>query len=304
MKNIFTCFVFLGSLLGICASHVNAGPIKVVATQTIFADLVKQIGQDNVEVKAIASPKYNVHFIQPRPSDVRAVANADLYVNAGLDLEAWSDPLLEAAGQPALFRKAQRNVDLSRGIKLLNAPKNIPSRSEGDIHLFGNPHFHMSPENAKIMAQTIVEKLSEIDPTNAPVYEKNLQVFLTKLNEKIAKWKKMCLHCIGKEILSYHDDIAYLTDFLGIKAEQFLEPKPGISPTPKHLAFLEAYIQDHDVRAIVLPTYYSQTEAEKLARKMDTQVVVVAQNAGEVPGTDDFFSFFDYNVRQISETLK
>ena len=142
-------------------------PLKIVTTQTIFADLVKQIGKDKVSVSAIASPKYNIHFIQPKPSDVRKVSQADLYVNAGLDLEAWSDPLLEAAGKPQLFRNGERNVDLSKGIKLLKIPDHPLSRAEGDIHLFGNPHFQMNPENAKIMVKVILEKLKEVDPGHA-----------------------------------------------------------------------------------------------------------------------------------------
>src|SRR3989338_2215084 len=136
-----------------------AEPLKVVATQALFADLVKEVGRESVDVYAVASPKFNVHFIQPRPSDVRKTAKADLYVNAGLDLEAWSDPLLEAAGNPSLFRGGERNLDLSKGVVLLKVPAGSLSRSEGDLHLFGNPNFHMNPENGRIMVRQIAEKL-------------------------------------------------------------------------------------------------------------------------------------------------
>jgi zinc/manganese transport system substrate-binding protein len=257
-----------------------------------------------VNVSAIASPKYNVHFIQPKPSDVRKVTKADLYVNAGLDLEAWSDPLLEAAGRPQLFRNAQRNVDLSQGIRLLEVPDHPLSRAEGDIHVFGNPHFHMNPQNANIMVKTILEKLKEIDPTNGSYYEQNAQSFLAKLDQKIIEWRSLCANCSGKEIISYHKDIEYFVDFLGLKTEQFIEPKPGMPSSPKHLAFLEGYIKEHHIKAIVLPTYFSRTEAQKLADRVGARVVTICQSVGELPGTDDFFSFFDYNVKQISEALK
>jgi len=288
------------------APHVFAAekPWNLVTTQTIFADLVKRIGKDKVVVTAIASPKYNIHFIQPKPSDVRKVAKADLYFNAGLDLEAWSDPLLEAAGQPQLFRSGSRNVDLSSGIRLLNVPQSAVSRSQGDIHLFGNPHFQMSPENARIMAKTILEKLKGNDPANAAYYEQNAKAFLMRLDQKIAEWKNLCAHCAGKEIISYHDDIAYFADFLGLKVDQFLEPKPGIPPTPKHLQFLEDYVKEHQVKAIVMPTYFTREAAETLAKRVGAKVVTICQGVGEVPGTDDFFSFFDSNFKQISEGLK
>lgn len=303
-RNMIFLFVFCGLMGVFNIPKVYAEPLKIVTTQTIFADLVKQIGKDKVSVKAVASPKYNIHFIQPKPSDVRAVSNADLYVNAGLDLEAWSGPLLEAAGRPQLFRNGARNVDLSKNIRFLKIPDHPLSRAEGDIHLFGNPHFQMNPENAKFMVETILEKLKEIDPVNAFFYEQNVKSFLEKLDQKIIEWKNLCVHCRGKEIINYHDDIEYFANFLGLKAEQFLEPKPGVPPTPKHLAFLEEYIKEHQVKAIVLPTYYSRIEAEKLAKRIGAKVVTICQGAGEIPGTDDFFSFFDYNFKEISEALK
>ena len=294
--------IFLAGQAGF--TFADGQKLRVVATQTIFADLVRQIGGDRVDVRAVASPKYNIHFIQPRPSDVRAVSNADFYVNAGLDLEAWSDPLLEAAGRPELFRNGKRNVDLSQGIRLLKVPDHPLSRAEGDIHLFGNPHFHMSPGNVKIMAATVLEKLKEADPDHASFYEQNTLSFLTRLDQKIAEWKSICAHCKGEEIINYHDDIEYFADFLGLKAEQFLEPKPGVPPAPKHLAFLENYIREHRVKAIVLPTYYSRAAADESAQRTGVKVVTICQGAGEVPGTDDLFGFFDYNVRQLSEALK
>ncbi len=278
--------------------------LKIVATQTMFADIVQEIGKDKVDVKCIAGPKFNVHFIQPKPSDVRNVTKADLYVNAGLDLEAWSGPLLEAAGKPELFIGAERNLDLSKGIAILNVPQQPISRSEGDIHMFGNPHYNMNPENAGIMAENILGKLKEIDPKNASFYEENAKTFITRLDEKISEWKKLRADFKGQEIISYHEDIAYFADFLGLKAEQFIESKPGIPPTPKHLEFLEEYVKTNHIKAIVMPTYYPKDASEKLAQRVGAKVVTICQNVGEIPGTDDTLSFFDYNFKQISGVLK
>ncbi len=279
-------------------------PLKIVATQTIFADLVKQVGQDKVEVVAIVPPKYNVHFIQPKPSDVRKVARADFYVHAGLDLEVWSDSLLEAAGRPELFKNGPKNIDLSLGVKMLDVPQGRLSRAGGDIHLFGNPHFHMNPANAKVMAAAIAKRLAQADPANAAYYAGNTRIFLEKLEAKIVQWQDLCASIRGKEIFSYHADIAYFADFLGLKAEQFLESKPGIPPTPKHLVFLEDYAREYQVKAIVLPTYYSRNAADALAHRINAKVALIAHGVGELAGTEDFFSFFDYNFNQISEALK
>ena len=302
MKNFMLSCLFL--LISTHLVFADGGKLNIVTTQTIFADIVKQIGKDKVNVSAIAPPKYNIHFIQPKPSDVRKVAKADLYVNAGLDLEAWSDPLLEAAGKQSLFRNSEDNVDLSQGLRLLNVPDHPLNRAEGDIHAFGNPHFQMNPDNAGTMARTILEKLKAKDPANASFYDDNAKAFLTKLDVKIAAWKNMCAPLKGKEIISYHEDIAYFADFLDLKAEQFLEPKPGIPPTPKHMQYLEDYAKANHITAIVTPTYYSQDAAQSLATKIGGKVITIGQGVGEVPGTDDFFSFFDYNFKQISEGVK
>ena len=292
--------IYAGAPLG----FASEAKIKVAATSTLFADSVRQIGGDRVEVKAIASPKFSVHFYQPKPSDVRTVANADLYVNWGLDIEAWSDPLLEAAGKPSLFRKGPRNVDVSKNIRLLKVPVGNISRSEGDIHLYGNPHFTLDPRNLKIMAQTIAESLEAFDPDHAALYQENLKNFLRAWDQKIAEWKKTCSHCEGQEIISYHEDTEYLADFLGLKLNEFIEPKPGIPPTPQHLAYLEKYAREHGIKVIALATYFPRDVAERLAKKVGARVVTVAQNVGEVTGTSTVFDFFDYNVKQISEALR
>ncbi len=284
--------------------YAAGAPLKVVASNTLFADLMKKIGGDKVEVVYVASPKFNSHFIQPKPSDVRNVTKADLFVFAGLDLEAWVDPLLEAAGKPELFRGGAKNVDMSQGIRLLKPPAGVLSRSMGDQHLFGNPHYVMNPANAKIMAGNLLEKLKSTDPDNADYYEKNEKTFVSQLDVRVLEWEALCAHCAGQEIISYHDDIEYFADFLGVKDEQYLEPKPGIPPTPRHLEFLENYAKEKKVKAIVMPTYFPKDAANGLARRVGAKVVTICQNVGEVEGTGDFFDFFDYDFKQISEALK
>ncbi|MCA9395719.1 MAG: zinc ABC transporter substrate-binding protein [Candidatus Omnitrophica bacterium] len=313
MKNIFKKYLLLGCAV-LCAAFAAvcvrpsdasaAAPLKVAATSTLFADLTERIGGDRVKVTAIASPRSNVHFYQPTPRDIRTVRNADLYVQWGLDIEAWSDPLLEAAGKPSLFRKGSGNVDLSAGVPLLNMPSGSVSRAEGDIHLFGNPHFHMSPDNIRIMAGTLADRFKQADPEGSSAYDRNLKNFLERLDSKMLEWKDLCSSCAGKEIIAYHDDTAYLTEFLGVKLEEYVEVKPGIPATPQHLEYLQNYAEKHQVRAVTISTYYPKNAAKGLAGKIGVPLVTLAQNAGEVPGTETVFGFFDYNINQIAGALK
>lgn len=289
--------------LGDVSAFADDKPLKVVASTTFFKNLVEHIGGEHVNVHAVASPKFNVHFVQPKPSDVVKTAKADLFVFAGLDLEAWADPLLEASGRHDLFRGQTRNLDLSQGILLKNVPE-LLSRSQGDIHAFGNPHYTLDPLNAKIMAQTVSRKLQEVDPEHAQEYSQNESAFLAKLENKIAEWKSLCAHCAGKEIFAYHDEMVYLTDFLGIKEGGYLEAKPGVSPSPKHLAELESYARANKVRAIAGASFYPQKTIRKFAEKIGAKTAVILQAPGEVKGTEDLWAFYDYNVSQLAGALK
>ncbi len=298
--------VVFGSFLALSPRDLYAGEkiLQAVATTTTYANLIKEVGGDKVTLNHVASPKFNVHSIQPKPSDVRNVLEADLFAYTGLDLEMWMDPLVEAAGKPQFFRGRERSIDLSRNIPLLEVPTHQISRSEGDLHIFGNPHYWMSPQNAKIMTQTILEKLVEIDPDNTSYYEQNTKDFISRLDSKMAEWKTLCADCTGKEVVSYHRDSEYLADFLGIKINQYIEPKPGIPPTPKHMQFLEGYMKKNHVKIIIRPTFYPVGSAEAVAERAGGKTVTICQNVGELPGLTDYIALMDFNVKQLSEAFK
>jgi ABC-type Zn uptake system ZnuABC Zn-binding protein ZnuA len=277
---------------------------KVVATTTTFASLVRAVGGDAVDIKSISLPKFNTHFFQPKFSDVRNVQKADLFVQAGLDHELWTDAILDAAGKPKLFRGGEGNIAMSEGIHLLDVPTGTLSRAEGDVHIFGNPHIWMSPENARVMVLNLRDRLKKHNPENAAYFEQNAAVFLEQLDHKISEWKEKAESTKGKEVVSYHKDIAYFADFLGIKANRFYEPKPGIPPSPKELISLEKYIKENAIKTIVQPVYYSRESTDALAKRAGAKVYIICQNAGELPGTEDYISLFDYNVNTMSEALK
>ena len=320
MNKILFVLLALFSLSGPAAAHsehdehqhyhegvvkaVEGRKPKIVATTSTFASLVKEIGKDHVEVKFISLPKFNTHYFTPKFSDVRNVQKADLFVQAGLDHEIWTQAILEASGKLDLFPGASQNVAMSEGLTLLDVPENQLSRSEGDVHIFGNPHIWMSPENARIMAGTLIKKLKELDPVHAKEYEANGADFIARLNQKIQVWKTKAESIRGKEVISYHKDIAYFAQFLGFKALRFFEPKPGIPPTPKDLISLEKYMKENKIKAMIQPIYYSKDSTEALAKRAGAKVYIICQNAGEVHGTEDYISLFEYNVNTISEALK
>ena len=297
--------VFLGLLILVGGPLVHGAEkrLTVVATLPTFADLVKTIGGDHVKVSSIASPKFNPHFIEPKPSDVLKVKRADLFVHAGLDLELWRGPLLDAAGNTKLFPGQPGELDLSQGIQLLEVPAGAVSRSQGDIHIYGNPHHWVDPENGKRMVQTIEEKLSAVDPEHAADYQRNLQAFVTRLEQKITEWRSRLAPYQGQELAGYHNEWPYLMQFAGLRMDHFLEPKPGIPPTPQQIEFIQQYIKAHGVRGIVQATYYPAQAAEAVAKRTGAKAVFLCQDVGEVSACSDYLATVDYNVSQLATVL-
>ncbi len=304
-------FPLLAAALLAATALLLAGPpagaeqrrLRVVATLSTFADLAKQIGGDHVEVSRVASPRFNPHFIEPKPSDVLKVKKADLFVHAGLDLELWRDPLLEAAGNPLLFRGQKGELDLSQGLSLLEVPDKPVTRLMGDIHIYGNPHHWLDPQNARLMAQAVASKLSELDPAHAAGYRERLEAFLRRLDESVARWREKLAPARGEEAIAYHNEWPYLARFAGVKIERFLEPKPGIPPGPRELIELKNYIEARGIRVIIQPTFYPRGPAEALAKRTGAQVVILCQNVGEIPEASDYFAWMEYNVRQLAQSL-
>ncbi|MBI2871452.1 MAG: zinc ABC transporter substrate-binding protein [Candidatus Omnitrophica bacterium] len=299
-------FAVLGALwaLHFSAGAVKAETIRVVATLSTFADLVEKIGGEDVEVSFVAPPRFNPHFIEPRPGDVLKVRRADLFVHAGLDLEPWRYPLVDAAGKSELRPGGQRELDLSQGVRLLEVPAQVPTRAAGDIHIYGNPHYWLIPDNVRVMAVAIAEKLSEVDPVHSEAYQGRLRAFLDELDRRVEKWRQDAQGIRGKEAVAYHNDLVYLAEFLGLRVAQYLEPKPGIPPTPRQIQFLEGYIAERGIGAILQASFYPRGSSDSLARKTGAEVVLLCQNVGERPECGDYFALMDYNLSQLTSHFR
>lgn len=278
--------------------------IKVVTTLSTFADLVRTVGREHVDVAYIAPPRFNPHFIEPKPSDVLKVMRADLFVHAGLDLELWRWPLVDAAGKAEVRPGGDRELDLSIGIKLLEVPIQVLTRAAGDIHIYGNPHYWIHPENAKIMGQSICDKLCAVDAQHCEEYRQNLKDFQNRLDHKISEWKTSFAPHQGQELVGYHNQWPYLMEFLGLKMNYFLEPKPGIPPTPKQIGLVEQRIREIGIRAIIQATFLPKEASEAVAKRTGSKVVFLYENVGELPEASDYISMMDYNIRELVRSLE
>lgn len=304
-KKIFFIFLLtLGFLFQAGGDLWAATKIKIVATTNVLGDIAFQIAGDRAEIYSVCAPKRDAHFYAPTPRDVIKVKKADVLVHAGLDLEAWRGPMLDAAGRTDLmWPSGTRQIDVSRNVNLLEVPTSL-SRDQGDIHAYGNPHYWPDPENGKIIARNITDGLSRLYPDDAGTFEMNYAAFASKLDESMKTWQKIMGPYKGRNVVSYHKSLIYFTKRFGLVDDGELEPKPGIPPTAKHLAELENVMRRDNVRIILKEIFYENRTPEKVAKDTGASVVMFAQAIGEVDEAKDYISMIDYDVRAVAEGFK
>ena len=287
--------VFSGTLLG-------AEKLDVVATTTTLASIAREVAQDKIRLQAIASPKQNIHHYAPTPKDVFRVKRADVFIHEGLDLEAWRQPLLDAAGNPRFLGDGKYSIDVSRGISLLEIPTTL-SRADGDIHAFGNPHYIGDPKNAKIIALNIAEGLASVDPEKADFYRKNAVSFNERLDAKIKDWEARMTGFQGAPVVTYHRSWSYFVKRFGLSVIGEVEPKPGIPPTAKHLAGLIRQIKDKSAKVVIKEYFEENRTPKKISEETGARIINLSQAVGEPENAKDYLSLMEQNISLLEEAL-
>src|SRR3954465_10249518 len=227
---------FMAAIAGAPAPKALAGKLNVVTTTPDRGALAREIGGDRVDVKSLAKATEDPHFVDAKPSHIVTLNRADVLVEGGAELEqGWMPPLLDNARNSKIAVGAPGRVTASTGIKMLEVPATL-DRSRGDVHALGNPHFLIDPKNAKIVAASIADHLSQVDPAGAASYAANLKKFNADVDAKTLQWQAMPPPYKGAKLVTYHNDFIYFADRFGMDVIQTLEPKPGIAPSPAHLA--------------------------------------------------------------------
>ena len=291
-------FVFLSS------NEVRA-KLYVITTTTDLTSIAREIGGEKVEVESLALGYQDPNFVDPRPSFIVKLNRADLYIKRGLDLEVGWAPVLETgARNPHILMGAPGYVDASTGIEVLEVPTGLVDRSLGDVHPFGNPHYQTDPKNAQVMAQNIFLGLARVAPEDRNYFAERLAAFNTKLEEKLTEWERVLAPYRGTKIVSYHKDREYFARRFGLRIIGYMEPKPGIAPSPAHLASLITLMQAENCRLIVKAPFYPENLTRLVVERTGAQVLVLPESPGGVDGTEDYFSFMDYCVQQVAGALK
>ena len=300
MKKIISILASL--FIVVCIT--NGGPIKVVTTTTDMKSITEMIGGNRVSVQSIATGYQNPHFVDPKPSYIISLSNADLFVTVGLDLETgWSPQLLSSSRNSKIQKGSPGYVDASEGVGLLQVPSSV-NRGAGDIHIYGNPHYWLDPLNGKVIARNIVNGLERIDPSGKAFYEANLHAFFTRIDLKLKEWSAKMAPFRGTKIIAYHNEWVYFEKRFGLQIVDFMEPKPGIPPSPSQLVKVIREVQANKIKVIISSPYFSTSSSDVVAKQTGVKELTLATSVGANAGIKNYFDLFDYDLDQLVTVLK
>jgi ABC-type Zn uptake system ZnuABC Zn-binding protein ZnuA len=278
--------------------------LNVVATTPDLASITKEIAGNHIELTTLAKPTEDPHFVDAKPSFIVKLNRADMLIEGGAELEiGWLPALLEQSRNPKVAGGPPGHVAAAAGLQLLEVPSTL-DRSRGDIHAAGNPHFLVDPINAKFVAQKIADALCQLDAKSCDDYHANLKKFTDAIDAKMVEWQQKLAPFKGQQIVAYHNSWLYFGNRFGLPIDLFLEPKPGVPPTPTHLAEVIMKMRQDKVHVIIVDPYLNRRTAETVADKTGATVVDVTQFPGGVKGTDGgYIQLMDYLVNAIAKAL-
>ena len=301
MKSKMILFLILS--VGIL-SLANAGTIKVVTTTSDLKSITELIGGDKVSVTSIATGYQNPHFVDPKPSYIIGLSKADMFVTVGLDLEiGWSPQLLTSSRNTKIQKGAEGYVDASVGVGLLQVPTSA-NRAEGDIHIYGNPHYWLDPLNGKVIARNIANGLERVDPSNRSTYEANLQSFFKKIDDKMKDWQAKMASFKGSKIIAYHNEWVYFETRFGLNIVDFMEPKPGIPPSPSQLVKVIKEIKANNIKVIISSPYFTTSSSDVVSKQTGAKELTLATSVGAFDSIKNYFDLFDYDIDKLTAVLK
>jgi len=256
------------------------------------------IGGADVTTESIVKGNRDVHAVELLPSLMVKVRKADVYVKVGLDLDLWAQQIIDGSRNARLVV-----IDASRNVAKLDVPTFKVDASYGDLHLHGNPHYWLDPANARPIGEAILEGLSRLAPEKAASFRANLDAYTSRLDAATAAWQARLAPYAGAEVISFHDSWPYFAARFGIRIVDFLEPKPGVPPTPTHVAALTELLKGGRVKAILMESYFDDRVPAMLSRTTGVPLVKVPVLVGAAPGVDDQFALFEEITGSLARAL-
>ncbi len=281
----------------------SSAAIKVVATTADLASLAAAVGGDLVEIETIVPAAADAEAFEPKPGDAEKVRGAGLIVRVGLGYDHWLDTLLFQTGDSRLMRGGEAHVDASIGIPLLEVQSQDVQNNGGHSHGAANPHYWLDPQNAVIVTGGIAEALIRLAPQERERIIQNRARFLKTLDENMKRWNGLLAPFAGVKVIAYHNSWPYFARRFRLDIVGFIETKPGVAPSPAHLAGLAVTAKKTGVRAILHEPYEPEETSRYLADRLGIPMLVLATSTGALPETEDYIRLIDHNVSALAKQL-
>jgi zinc/manganese transport system substrate-binding protein len=291
-------------LLLVFAASTARAELRVVTTTTDLAALVRIVGGDQVEVEALCRGYQDPHYLEAKPSHMTRLRRADLLVYIGLELEVgWLPLLVDGSRNPKLRAGNAGHLNASEGLDIRDIPTSPVSRSQGDVHPLGNPHYWLDPHNQVVIANSIARRLTELDPDQAAGFEANRAAFETRMLDSIAAWEERLGGWRGLQIVCYHQQWEYLLGWLGIEVMDYIENKPGIPPSPRHIAQLREAMERERIPLVLISNFFEPAHARRVAESSDATLAILPASVDGEDGLGDPFLYFEYVVAELEKAL-
>jgi zinc/manganese transport system substrate-binding protein len=279
--------------------------LKVVAATTDMAALAEEVGGDRISVESIAQGYQDPHFVEAKPSFLLKLRHADLLIVVGLQLEiGWLPPLITQCGNPRIQVGAPGYLDASQFAEILEIPTGVITRAMGDVHPLGNPHYWLDPENGRRIARGIQTKLAEMRPGDAAYFEERFQSFSRRLSTQGKIWDEEMKPLHGHKVVTYHRSWPNFAKRFDLDVVGYVEPRPGIPPSPGHTVELIQMMKRENVKAIVVEPYFDLKTPNSIARETGARVVVLLPSVGGEKEVTDYFKLFDYDIALLTRVFK
>jgi zinc/manganese transport system substrate-binding protein len=303
---MFRRFIVAGLAL-LAPIGLASAQLKVVTSTTDLSDIAKEVGGAKVTVSHVSEGYQDPHFAEAKPSFILKMRDADVFAFVGLDLEiGWMPLLVQGARNPKIQMGGSGYLDVSQVISVLDRPSGNVDRSQGDVHPLGNPHYWLDPENGRRIGRLFKKRFSDLDPKNEDYYESNEKAFEAKLNNAERDWQSELRFLKGQPVVAYHTSWKYLAEYTGLNIVGFMEPKPGVPPSPSHLAGLILQMKRTSAKAIIMEPFYNRKDADFVSSKTGAKVVIMPPSVGGLRGKniDHYIDLMKYDIDLLSNSLK
>ncbi len=298
--------ILAAAFFAVALGHGSAfAAIRVITSTQDLASIVAEVGGDKVTVESLARGYQDPHFVEAKPSFILKLNQADLLVAVGRELEiSWLPALIAQSRNPKIQPGAAGYLDASQTAKILDVPSGQITRAMGDVHPQGNPHFWLDPGNGRRVGQAVQAKLSDLSRADAAYFAQRFADFDRRLADGEKRWKEAMAPYRGRKVVSYHRSWVNFADAFRLDVIGYVEPKPGIPPSPAHTLGLQHEMTAQNVRVILVEPYFDLKTPNAIARAAGAEVVVLPPSVGGVKEVSDYFQLFDYNIKLLVNALK